>query len=196
LDDAAVYLMPIGQDRYELYTEPSEVPAADAPAPEGFIARTLHSLRERWRRAVDTAEAAPGHATADGRFARGRDWLIRRIAESIDEQRTLWSLRGVTTASFIYPSDLSAAAAAGVRAQLLTQARAHHGRWLLANLAGVAATAILVLLPGPNVIGYYFLFRTAGHYLSWRGARQAIGRITWQPRAEDAAAIRVLYTRR
>ena len=87
-------------------------------------------------------------------------------------------------------------AAAEVRARLLAHARTHHGWWLLANLVGVAATAILVLLPGPYLIGYYFLFRTIGHYLSWRGARQAIDRIAWQPRAEDAATIRVLYTRR
>ena len=53
-----------------------------------------------------------------------------------------------------------------------------------------------VLVPGPNVIGYYFLFRTIGHFLSCRGALRAIERVGWPPRAEDAAAIRVLYTRR
>ena len=47
-------------------------------------------------------------------------------------------------------------------------------------------TAVLVLLPGPNLIGYYFLFRVVGHYLSWRGARQALERISWRPIAEPA----------
>ena len=41
-----------------------------------------------------------------------------------------------------------------------------------------------MLLPGPNLIGYYFAFRVIGHFLSWRGARQALGHVAWRPRAE------------
>ena len=112
--------------------------------------------------------------------------MVRRIAESIAEQRTLWSLRGVTSAAFVYPSDLSHTSAAAVRERLLAHARRHHGWWLMANLVGVAVTAILVLLPGPNLIGYYFAVRVIGHYLSWRGARQALDRTSWRARAEPA----------
>jgi hypothetical protein len=50
---------------------------------------------------------------------------------------------------------------------------------------GVAVTAILVLLPGPNLIGYYFVYRAIGHFLSWRGARQALEHIAWTLRSED-----------
>ena len=44
---------------------------------------------------------------------------------------------------------------------------------------------VFVVLPGPNVIGYYFLFRIAGHYLSMRGARHALSKTSWtlQPSA-------------
>ena len=111
---------------------------------------------------------------------------MRRIAESIAEQRTLWSLRRVTSASFVHPSSLSAASAAAIRERLLARARRHHGWWLIANLVGVAITAVLVLLPGPNLVGYYFVFRAIGHFLSWRGAIQALDRISWEPRTEDA----------
>ena len=53
----------------------------------------------------------------------------------------------------------------------------------------LAASALLTLLPGPNLIAYYFAFRVVGHYLSIRGARQALARIDWSlepstPRAE------------
>ena len=112
--------------------------------------------------------------------------MVRRIAESIAEQRTLWSLRGVTSASFVYPSDLSNAPAAAVRERLLAHARRHHGWWLMLNVVGVTVTAILVLLPGPNLIGYYFAFRVIGHYCSWRGARQGLDRTSWRARAEPA----------
>jgi hypothetical protein len=146
----------------------------------------MHRLHERWRQAAHTAANAARAGSTGGRWARARDWLVRRIAESIAEQRTLWSLRTVTVAPFIYPDDLSEASAAGVRERLLAHARRHHGRWLLINIAGVAATAILVLLPGPNLIGYYFAFRVVGHFLSWRGARQGLERVAWRATAEPA----------
>jgi hypothetical protein len=185
--DAAVYLVPIGSGRFELYTEPPEDTASAAPMPAqgGFLQRTRHRLHERWRRAAHPAahSSGDGHARF-GRIARARDWLVRRITESIAEQRVLWSLRGVAAAAFVYPSNLSDASAVAAREALLAQARRHHGRWLVANIVGVALTAVLVLLPGPNVIGYYFAFRVVGHYLSWRGARQGLERIAWRGSAE------------
>jgi hypothetical protein len=41
------------------------------------------------------------------------------------------------------------------------------------------ASAPVALLPGPNVLAYYFIFRSVGHFLSWRGASQGLSRITW-----------------
>ena len=43
-------------------------------------------------------------------------------------------------------------------------------------------------MPGPNVLAYYFLFRVVGHYLSWRGAGQALDVITWTNHPEPALA--------
>lgn len=188
MDDEAVYLVPIGLQRFDLYTEPADEADSGRAAREhaGFWRRRVHRLHEHWRHAAHTAHAPRGSGASAGRLARARHWLVRRIAESIAEQRTLWSLRGVTSAAFVYPSDLSDASAAAIREGLLAHARRHHGRWLLLNLAGVAVTAILVLLPGPNLIGYYFAFRVIGHYLSWRGAGQALDRTSWRPNAEPA----------
>jgi hypothetical protein len=44
---------------------------------------------------------------------------------------------------------------------------------------------VLVILPGPNLIGYYFGFRMVGHFLSMRGARRALDRVAWTARATD-----------
>ena len=184
-----MYLVPIGSGRFELYTEPPEDAASGAASHEhdGFRRRTIHRLHQRWRQAAHAAAHAPrGRDAHAGRLARARDALVRRIAESIAEQRTLWSLRGVTSAVFVHPSDLSDTSAAAVRGRLLADARRHHGWWLLLNIVGVAATAVFVLLPGPNLIGYYFAFRLVAHYLSWRGARQALDRISWRARTEPA----------
>jgi hypothetical protein len=185
VDAAAVFLVPIGVERFDLYTEPPEDAAGGVHEPDGFWRRKAHRLQERWRQAVRAAHAAPGDA-APGRFAHARDWVVRHFAESMAEQRTLWSLRGVTAATFVYPADLTDASAAAIRSRLLAAARRHHGLWLLVNLAGVAATAVLVLLPGPNVIGYYFVFRVIGHFLSWRGAAQGLDRTSWRGQPEPA----------
>jgi hypothetical protein len=184
---AAVYLVPTGGERFELYTEPTdETSTSHRPERAGFWHRTIHRLRERWRHAVHTAHSERGVGAPSGQIARARDWVVGRIEESIVEQRTLWSLRGMTSADFFYSDNLTESSAADTRTQLLAHARRRHGWWLLVNLAGVAVTAVLVLLPGPNVIGYYFVFRVIAHYLSWSGARQALVRTTWRGQPEPA----------
>ena len=193
MNTAVVYLVPAGSGIYELYSEPSELVPSSGPLPAsaGFWSRQIHRLHEQWRQSAHAAHAArssDGSGQSDGSLTRTRHWIVRRIAESITEQRTLWSLRGASSASFVYPADLSADSAAAVRVRLLAHARRHHGWWLLLNLAAAAVTAILALLPGPNLIGYYFAFRVVGHYLSWRGAYQALERVSWQAHAEPLLA--------
>ncbi len=36
------------------------------------------------------------------------------------------------------------------------------------------------MLPGPNVVGYYFGFRLVAHYLSMRGARRGLDEVRWR----------------
>ena len=186
-DDPIVYLVPVGSGRFELYSEPPDDVAPGGPPSDrdGFWRRLAHRAHERWRQA---AHAASGQDESAGRLARARDWMVRRIAESIAEQRTLWSLQGAMSASFVHPTDVSEISAAAVRARMLAHARRYHGWWLVINVAGVAATAILALLPGPNLFAYYFAFRAVGHGLSWRGACHALDRTSWRARAEPALA--------
>jgi hypothetical protein len=55
-----------------------------------------------------------------------------------------------------------------------------HRFWLAIDSVGLVGSAVLVLLPGPNVVAYYFVFRIVGHFLSVRGARQGLLRVTWR----------------
>src|SRR5437899_135732 len=103
LPDTLVYLVPLGRDRYELYTEPADDRALASDPPEGFFRSRVHRVRQRWNEAVQTAR----RGEALGRWARLRDWAVCRASETIAEQRTLWSLRGVSVAELWYPSDLS-----------------------------------------------------------------------------------------
>jgi hypothetical protein len=187
VDDAIVYLVPVGGSRFELYSEaPDDVPPeAGAAAPAGFWRQWLHRLHQRWDDAVRLA-ARPG--SADGWFASVRDRAVRSASESIAEQRTLWSLRHFTAVSLVHPSDLSEAAAAAARDGLLTRARRHHGWWLTIDAMLFIGSGVFVLIPGPNLLAYYFAFRVLGHYFSWRGARQAIDATAWRLTPEPALA--------
>jgi hypothetical protein len=184
--DAVVYLVPLGRNRYELYSEAADEPEPDATPTPGYFRTRLERLRERWRATVHAARhGAPSH----GRVARLRDWAVSRIAESIAEQRTLWALRSMTAAEFQYPADLSESAATTVLRTLLANARKHHGLWLiLDSLLFVVLAPALFLVPGPNIVAYYFGLRAVGHLLSWRGARRGLDGTTWRPCPEPALA--------
>ena len=54
-----------------------------------------------------------------------------------------------------------------------------HRFWLIVDSLGFVASGLLFLVPGPNIVAYYFAFRIVGHYLSLRGARQGLDAVTW-----------------
>jgi len=190
-----VFLVPVSRDRYELYCEePEELPSPD-PAPQGFVRRLVLRFRvmiadaERERR---RGTPAPGDAprTFAGRV---KARVLRWVAESIAEQRLLWHLRGRATATLIYPSDISEAHAREILRRQLNRDFERHRFWLAIDSLGLIGSAVLALLPGPNIIAYYFVFRIVGHFLSVRGARQGIVKCQWTPQAsEPLAAVRSL----
>jgi len=185
LPDHQIYLVPLGSARFELYSEPPDdhPPSTADEASAGVVRRQLHRLQEWWHQAVHSARHGEPSDTSLGR---ARDWAVCRIAESIAEQRTLWSLRHASTATLVYPTTLSETALAERRDTILAHARRYHGVWLILDGLLFAASGLLVLVPGPNVFAYYFGFRMIGHYLSWRGARQALTVTRWSTRAEPA----------
>jgi hypothetical protein len=180
-----VYLVPIGRGRFELYSEPPDEPPHGESA-DGFFRRQARRVAARWREAVHAARAAEPRPR--GRLARWRDALVCRLAETVAEQRTLWALRHAASATAIYPADLDVARAQAILTRSLARARIHHLRWLVVDTLLLIASGLLVLVPGPNLLAYYFAFRVGGHFLSWRGAGQAIDRTAWSQHPEPALA--------
>jgi hypothetical protein len=179
-----VHLVPLGRERFDLYAEPAIEPADPVPHDAGRIRRWVHRAGEQWQHLVDTARA--GEAT--GRFAQWRDRIICTLADSIDEQRTLWSLRKVTTARALYPATIDEQTARARIGEILRAAQRHHGRWLAIDLVLFIASGILFIVPGPNIVAYYLGFRTLGHLQSWRGARQGVTVMSWTMTASDDLA--------
>jgi Mitochondrial K+-H+ exchange-related len=184
VDNAVIYLVPVGSERFELYSEPPADAESEPDAEgSGFWRNLAQRAQARWRDAVRTAR----HTDADdGLFSRARDAVVRRTADAIAEQRTLWTLRRVATAELVHPSDRTPNEAAAIRDRILNRARTHHLKWLFVDAVVLIASGIFMLVPGPNVIAYYFAFRVAGHYFSWRGARQGLQATRWALRSEPA----------
>lgn len=169
-----VYLVPGGRSRYELYSEAPEPDVAEAE-PEGRVRDWVRRASEQWRLLVERAQ----HGASETWFGRWRDRLISALAESIAEQRTLWALRAVEAASVLIPSSLTPEQARAIIMRTFAEARRYHLRWLAIDGLIFATSGLLAIVPGPNVLAYYFLFRVVGHLQSWRGARQGLERIAW-----------------
>lgn len=185
-----VYLVPLGDARHVLYYEPPDDPP-DAPDDGPGVFR---SLVRQFRDVIRAAEAerharhhdAPPPATLAGRLRqRGLRWIVERMAE----QRLLWHLRGATAVVALIPDDLpDDAAEACIRGELLREADRHLRRALLHSI-GLVLSALTIVIPGPNLIGYFFVFTVVGHVFALQGARRGVRAITWtrEPQAHLTA---------
>lgn len=169
-----VFLVPAQRGRYELYSEVIE-PDEPAPVPDGRFRRWLHAANLQWAALVERARDGDG----TGWWARTRDRIVCALAESIAEQRTLWALRSADSVDVHMPAFLAEADARRCVTNDLAAARSHHLRWLIIDTLLFIVSGVLALVPGPNLLAYYFAFRCVGHLQSWRGARQGMDVTTW-----------------
>jgi hypothetical protein len=199
-----VYLIPLGADRYELYCEPRAI--TPELEPDAQISGLMGRLKRYFRDVLTAAEQARSAQTAQtvpdrGLLARVKTRSLVLIADAIAAQRLLWALRQEQSATLTYPADLGAQEADDRARRLLQRDADRHRWWLAVDGLLLLLSALLILLPGPNLIGYYFAFRVVGHYLSWRGARNGLDNVQWQslasePLAELRAAISLTPTQR
>jgi hypothetical protein len=193
-----VFLIPVGRSTYEPYCEITEQDPDELAGDtrEGWFA----GWRRRFKQLLVTAEqerlnepAGAAEAPAS-RMARIRKTVLRWTAERIAEQRLLWHLRKQAEARLIHPADLTSEDARRALRRALHRDADRHLRWLVLDSLLLIASGALAILPGPNVVAYYFIFRVVGHFLSLRGARHGLNRVTWtmqqsEPLAELREAI-------
>lgn len=176
-----VYLVPVGTDRYELYCEiPDEPDDVAAEPSKGFFRKLMTRFKEMIAEAErERRHGAPAEPSR-GVLGRMRARTMRWVAESIAEQRLLWHLRRQAEACLYYPDDLDEAdAVRRLRAQLGRDFDKHRF-WLVIDSLGLLASGLVMLVPGPNVLAYFFAFRLVGHYFSLRGARQGLNTVSWR----------------
>jgi hypothetical protein len=178
-----VYLIPVSQNRYEMYCDE----AGDAQDLVGDVESTgrFASIYQKFKSALARVEQErlSGDKPASDRprswSERAKDRMLCWIAERIAEQRLLWRLRKESDATLYRPDDISAERALELaRADFQAEAD-RHLKWIIIDGALFAASGAFFLVPGPNVVAYYFGFRLVGHYLSRQGAKHALGQVRW-----------------
>jgi hypothetical protein len=200
-----VYLIPTTTSgRYELYYEAPDEDVVDDADEGGLpnrltfggfarVKRRFSELlleAEEWRHRRH--EAQPDAA---GFLVRLRRRIMGFIVERIAEQRLLWHLRKVTEVCASIPADVQESEADAVIRAILKADHDRHRKWFLIDFALLIPAAALTVVPGPNVLGLYFLFQVVSHYLSWAGARRglAISPWTFEP-SDDLTALRQAMT--
>ena len=175
-----VYLVPVGAARYEPYCEIPDAP--DEPDDQ--------ASRGRWRRLTMRFREMLAEAERERRQARAErpaTWAgrvkaktMRLVAETIAEQRLLWHLRKETDACLFHPDDISEQAAITELRSQLKRDFDKHRFWLIIDALLFIASGVFMLVPGPNIVAYYFAFRLVGHFFSMRGAQCGLSGVSWK----------------
>lgn len=184
---------------FELYCEPPPEPVAppggDAEPHRAGIARRLKSIPGRFVRGFKQALAEgeaeerrqeAGHPASKEGSRAGR-FIRRKLAAAVAEQRLLWHLRHATSARLLHAETVSSERAIALATAEFARDYEKHRLWCGIDAAIVVASAPLALVPGPNVLAYYFIFRSVGHFFSLRGAHKGMDASLWT--AEPSAPL-------
>ena len=174
-----VYLVPVGPDRFECYYEAPDDDDPDEPADgQGFVAR----LRKTFNDQLKEAERARHQKSIEeptSFFGRVKKRSLRWMAERIAEQRLLWHLRRADAATLHISADLPAVRADAIMRESMKRDSDHHRNWMIPHTLVLIASGLVAIVPGPNLLAYLFTFTAVGHFLSWRGAANALHQVAW-----------------
>jgi hypothetical protein len=178
-----VYFIPVAADRYELYCEHADGDETDVgEPPKGRFAALFANFKDALARAEQ--ERLSGEQRVSDRARswseRLKDRFMGWIAERIAEQRLLWRLRNESEIVLHHPDDMPADEATKLACCELQREADRHMKWIIIDGLLFVASGALFLVPGPNIIAYYFGFRLVGHYLSRRGAKHGLTEVRWQ----------------
>jgi hypothetical protein len=166
-------------DVYLIHVEGRRRPVFYAEIPPGWtaISRDNHGRPVRpWaERQLRRLQALVRQASrrAGPRTSKIWAWLARRKPQ---DESLLQVLRRAEQIRLFYPARLSESQARTAWHHYLSLRWGEHLSVLLWDLAFSPLIALLMILPGPNVIGYWFVFRILTHLLAWRGVTRVRGR--------------------
>jgi hypothetical protein len=184
-----VFLVPVAPAKFsvapfELYCEPPPEPEPEpgaAPPKRSFVARLVHGFKqalaegEAEQRRQESGQAPSEHGSRLGRFVK------RKLAAAVTEQRLLWQLRHATSGRLLHAETITSERALALVTAEFTKDFSKHRLWCVIDALIASVSIPLALVPGPNVLGYYFVFRSVGHLFSLRGASKGLQSSFWTP---------------
>jgi hypothetical protein len=178
-----VYLVPVGRDRFECYYESADEDETEEPAGQGFFGR----LRMRFNEQLKEAERARHQKSIEEPktfLGRVKKRSLRWMAERIAEQRLLWHLRTTAAAMLHVSGDLPVDRANALMRESMKRDSDHHRNRMIPHTLILIASGLVAIVPGPNLLAYLFTFTAVGHFLSWRGASNALHKVAWTLHAD------------
>jgi hypothetical protein len=165
-----IYLLLIDHARFFFYSDESEAPhdpddADDAskPPPTG-VHGWFHARYVRFKSAWQHADSG-----ALLWMRRSWDWLHTWAHPDETMLSRLWSARRI---DLHHPSARSADEVRIIWAAYLKRQGRRHLVWLIVNGVIAPVAALFAILPGPNLIGYWFAYRAIHHSLVVWGIRR------------------------
>lgn len=158
-----IYLIQIDEEHLVFYSEGSEDAGATVRRPglRGWVEQKYLRLQN----VLHESEGAIGSGVR-----RAWAWLQRRTHA---DESMLRSLRKATALRLHFPSRMQVNLVKIEWKAYLASRRRRHFFWFILNALVSPLTVLLAPLPGPNVIGYWFLYRAICHLLALSGISQA-----------------------
>lgn len=122
---------------------------------------------------------------------RVRNWLNHRVAP---DETMLAGFRRAEWLCVQHPTDLGPDEVGRRWTEYLRDRQTHHLRRLALNLVFLPLTLLMAPIPGPNIIGYWFLYRAILHGMVLHGLRRATSRALETTFLADPALDHVLET--
>lgn len=163
-----VYLLSLDGGRCVFYSEGPEqaaeselVSAVPRRGLRGWVERKFKSLQ------ILLTESEKGVGL---RVRRIWEWLQKRTAP---DEPLLRSLRGTSAVALHHPPTYAEEEAHNLWREYLKARQGRHAFWAIINAVTSPLTLVFAPLPGPNVIGYWLVYRSVCHWLARLGARNA-----------------------
>jgi hypothetical protein len=161
-----VFLIPLGDDRTLFYAEP--VPAVvenrEVSRHKGALAWAEHQYY-KFEKVLRESERGIGL-----RVRRVWEWLHRRTSP---DEAVLRTLRLAETVELYAPAEMASQKVKESWSHYISAKRRRHALWLIIDTIVSPLTLLLMPLPGPNVVGYWFVYRAFCHLLVLLGIRKA-----------------------
>jgi len=180
-----IYLLLIDHEQFFFYSDESEATQEpqdggdSAGEPQSGLADWLHTQLGQFKKGWHEAESGLTHW-----LRRCWDWLH---SWSHPDEWMLSQLRSATMIELHHPASRANDEVLAIWQDYVSRQRNRHLVWLTINGVVAPFTVLFAILPGPNIIGYWFLYRAVHHLLVvWGTVRIRRGGVPTELHPTDA----------